>query len=297
MTQNSPIAIDHSQEAATLQALPEANLQFSYKTKLAGVYLEAHSSPAHETAEHYPIQHVITIQTAGTVQAERRLDEQFRHELISVGDVCVVPAHTQHWIRSQGEQSLLFLSFAPFVLKQVAPESTDPDRIEITPHFAKPDPLMHQLGLALKTALQADPVDSQIYAESLSIALAAHLVQYYATRKQLLQIINDTPQTNIQQAIDYIHAHLTQDLSLDGIAKTVGISQYHFSRLFKQSTGTTLWQYVVRQRIQLAKQLLAQSGQSIVEVSDRLGFSSQGQFANFFRKHTGVTPTQYRQKL
>lgn len=297
MKQSQPLAVDHSQEAATLQVLPNTNLRFSCKTQLTGIYLESHHSPAHETPEHYPTQHVVAIQTEGTVQSERRLEGQFRREFIVAGDICVVPAYTRHWIRSEGEQGLIFLSFDPALLKQVAPELLDPDRIEILPHFAKPDPLVHQLGLSLKTALQTNLINSRVYAESLGVALAAHLVQYYTTKKQSLPSINNASYTSVEQAIEYIHAHLTEDLSLSEIATTVGLSQYHFSRIFKQATGSTLWQYVVQQRIKLAKRLLTQPNQSIVEISNYLGFSSQGQFTNFFRKHTGVTPTQYRQKL
>jgi AraC family transcriptional regulator len=297
MTQNNSIAIDHSQEAGILQALPDANVEFSCKTQLTGIYLESHRSPAHETPEHYPTQHIVAIQTEGAVQSERRLEGQFRREFIVAGDVCVVPAYTRHWIRSHGEQNLLFLSFDPALLKQVAPEMIDPDRIEILPHFSKSDPLVYQLGLSLKAALQTDPIGSRVYAESLSTAIATHLVYRYAAKQQPLEIVQCAPQTTTQQAIDYIHAHLTEDLSLETIATTVNMSQYHFSRVFKQTTGITLWQYVVQQRIQLAKQLLMQLDRSIVKVSNDLGFSSQGQFTNFFRKHTGVTPTQYRQKL
>lgn len=65
MKQSQPIAVDHSQEAATLQVLPDANLRFSCKTKVDGIYLESHQFPAHETPEHYPTQHVVAIQTAG----------------------------------------------------------------------------------------------------------------------------------------------------------------------------------------------------------------------------------------
>ncbi|MBW4637071.1 MAG: helix-turn-helix domain-containing protein [Gloeocapsa sp. UFS-A4-WI-NPMV-4B04] len=295
--QQNLIAIDHSQKAATAQVLPDANLLFSSKTALAGLYLENHHSPPHETPEHYPIQHVVAIQTQGVVQSERKLNGQFKNEYIVAGDICVVPAHTHHWIHSQGEQELILLSFAPAFINQVAQESGARERIEIVPHFAKSDPLIHQIGLALRKALQADSINNQVYVQSMGITLAAHLIEYYSAEKQSLPIINSALCPNIGQAIDYIHSHLTQDLSLEAIATTIGMSQYHFSRVFKQTTGITLWQYVVQQRIQLAKRLLKKVDLSIVDVSKYLGFSSQGQFTNFFRKHSGVTPTQYRQKL
>ena len=83
MTQNDSIAIDHSQESVILQAVPAAQVEFSSKIQLNGIYLEAHHSSAHETPEHYPNQHVIAIQTQGVVQSERRLDGQFRRESLA----------------------------------------------------------------------------------------------------------------------------------------------------------------------------------------------------------------------
>lgn len=297
MKQNNPLAVDHSQESATLQVLPNSNLLYSCKTQLTGMYLEYHYSPPHETPEHYPTQHVIAIQTKGTVQAERRLDGRFRQEHIVAGDICVVPAQTRHWIHSQGEQELILLSLDPTFLGRVAHESLDPDRIEIIPHFAKNDPLIYHIGLSLKTALQADPLESRVYAESLGTALAAHLLQYYAAGKHPLQNTTSLTRTSIQQAVEYINEHLTEDLSLEAIATSIGMSQYHFCRVFKQAMGLTPWQYVVRQRIEEAKRLLAIPQLSIAEISQRLGFSTQGQFANFFRKHVGVSPKQYRQGM
>ena len=85
MTQNNPLAVDHSQESATLQVLPNSNLLYSCKTQLTGMYLEYHYSPPDAPAEHYPTQHVIAIQTKGAVQAERRLDRHFRQEHIFEG--------------------------------------------------------------------------------------------------------------------------------------------------------------------------------------------------------------------
>lgn len=297
MTQNNPRAVDHSQESATLQIIPNSNLLYSCKTQLTGMYLEYHYSPPHETPEHYPTQHVIAIQTKGAVQAERRLDGRFRQEHIVAGDICIVPAHTRHWIHSQGEQGLILLSLDPAFLGRVAHESVDPDRIEIVPHFASYDPLIYQIGRSLKTALQANPLESRVYAESLGTALAAHLLQYYAAGKHLLPNPTSLTQTTTQQAVEYINEHLTEDLSLEAIASSIGMSQYHFCRVFKQAMGLTPWQYVVRQRIEAAKRLLAIPQLSIAEISQRLGFSTQGQFTNFFRKHVGVSPKQYRQGM
>ncbi|MDV2996929.1 MAG: HTH-type transcriptional activator RhaR [Chroococcidiopsis sp. SAG 2025] len=298
MAANKTIAVNFSQSAATSQVLSQPNLFSSHQADWNGIYLEYHNSPLHETPEHYPTQHVVAIQTKGVVEAERKLAARFKQEQIRAGDVCVVPAYTRHWIHSKGEQGLILLSLEPSFLTRSVPNSIDANDIELLPHFAQTDPLIHQIGLSLKTALQTDSAGSRFYAEALGVALVAHLLQFYTTQKYKIQDTTESIEdVRIKQAKEYIHAHLVEELSLEAIATTVGMSQYHFSRIFKQVTGVTLWQYVVQQRVELAKRLLAQPGQSIVEVSNHLGFSSQGQFTNFFRKHTGITPTQYKQKL
>lgn len=261
------------------------------------MYLKYHFLPPHETPEHYPLQHVIAIQTEGAVQAERRLDGQLRSEHTGTGDVCLVPAHTRHWIHSDQEQELILLSLDPAFLARVAHEAIAPDQVELIPQFAHPDPLLYQLGSSLKAAVH-DATKNQFYAESLGVAVAAHLLQHYTTRNHLLSDLSTSvAKPQVQQAIDYIHAHLTEDLSLELIATVAGMSQYHFTRVFKQAIGITPWQYVVQQRIEAAKRLLAKRELSIATISQCLGFANQNQFSTFFRKQTGVAPKRYRQGL
>jgi AraC family transcriptional regulator len=294
MAQDKIIAVDHSREEGTLQVLDHANLLHRCRADWNGVYLEYHYSAPHETPEHYPTQHVIAIQTEGVVQTERRLDGQVRKENIVPGDICVVPAYTRHWIRSQNEQGLILLSFDPTYVARVARETIEIARLEILPHFAQADPLIYHIGLALKASTQNNSTNNQLYVESLGVALGAHLIQHYSVGKHPIPTYTPS-QTSIQQAIAYINDRLIENLSLEAIATAIGMSQYHFSRMFKQAIGLTPWQYVMQQRIELAKRLLARPQVTIAEVSHQLGFSNQAQFTNFFRKHTGVTPTQYRQ--
>ena len=291
MKSNEAISVDFGREAATSSIILPPNLS-SHQANWTGIYLQYHDCPSHETPEHYPTQHVIAIQTKGFVEAERKLGDRHRKEQIRVGDVCLVPAYTRHWIHAKGEQGLILLGIEPNEIFKILPANIDANKLELLPHFVQADPLIYHLGLSLKKALQTNTLDSRFYAESLSVALIAHLMQFYTANP----VSNDVfcEDIKIQQAKDYIHAHLTEKLSLQAVADTVGVSKYHFCRIFKQSTGLTPWQYVIQQRIELAKQLLKNSQLSIWQISDRLGYSNSTQFTNFFRQHTGVTPSDFR---
>ncbi len=94
-----------------------------------------------------------------------------------------------------------------------------------------------------------------------------------------------------------MNEHLAEDLSIAAIADELAISQYYFSRMFKQSTGVSPYQYVMRQRIERAKYLLRMTPLSVAAIAEHVGFSSQNQLTIQFRKFIGTTPSGYRKNL
>jgi AraC family transcriptional regulator len=104
------------------------------------------------------------------------------------------------------------------------------------------------------------------------------------------------PRARLQRVLEYMQAHLDQELSLAALASIAQMSPYYFSRLFKQSTGLSPHQYLLRQRIERAKELLAGPRCRTAEVSDALGFPHQSHFTTTFHRWVGTTPRQYRQQ-
>lgn len=94
----------------------------------------------------------------------------------------------------------------------------------------------------------------------------------------------------------YIFDHLYEELSLSVLAKVSGVSTVHLSRLFRRETGISLTEYIQRQRVEEAKQLLSLSAYSLSDISARLLFHDQSYFTKVFKKYAGVTPKQYRHR-
>ena len=101
-------------------------------------------------------------------------------------------------------------------------------------------------------------------------------------------------QTTLRHVLEYLQAHLDQELPVTALAAVAQLSPAYFSRLFKQSTGLSPHQYLLGQRIERARELLADPRRRVAEVSYELGFSSQSHFTTVFRTLVGVTPRAYQ---
>ncbi|MCC5639539.1 AraC family transcriptional regulator [Nostoc sp. CHAB 5844] len=301
MLEEKILKVDFAQEDACAEVLPRSPLVSSYHAQWDGIRLDIYRQPAHETPEHAPQQHIISINTAYRLtKAERVIDGHFQRENIFNGDVAIIPASTHHISRWTSETDFLLLSLEPAFFNQIILESLDLQGVELTPHFAAPEPLIQQIGLALKSELESDGVGSQIYIESLKTTLCIHLLKHHSiASNKVPQLSNNkglSPR-KLRQAISYIQDNLERDLTLVEIAAVVGMSMYHFSRLFKQSTGLAPHQYVMNSRISKAKKLLTGTEKTIEQISEQVGFQSQSHFTNVFRKFMGITPKAYREQV
>jgi len=97
-------------------------------------------------------------------------------------------------------------------------------------------------------------------------------------------------------ARDYIERNLSSDLGIDMLADYLGISGSYFSLLFKQHFGETFVEYVTRQRMEMAKSLLALSDKSVTQVGTMVGFAERRYFTRVFSKYTGMLPSAYREE-
>lgn len=100
---------------------------------------------------------------------------------------------------------------------------------------------------------------------------------------------------DIAAAVHYIKTHLDQDLTLESIAKEAQLSVSHLCFLFKKEIGTSVVDYILDQRIEAAKSYLRNGQYRNYELASRVGFHNYSYFCTTFKKHTGMTPNEYKQ--
>ena len=105
---------------------------------------------------------------------------------------------------------------------------------------------------------------------------------------------SDTNSRHINICKEYIYAHIKERITIEDLADELGVSASYLSRLFKKETGMVISTYIREQKIEMAKNLLRYSEYSMIDIANRLAFSSQSHFTQQFKEVMGMTPKKYR---
>jgi AraC family transcriptional regulator len=105
---------------------------------------------------------------------------------------------------------------------------------------------------------------------------------------------NALPAFKLKRVIQLMEQHLAEPFNLGDLARAIGLSEYHFSRLFKRATGRSPSQYFIHLRMTRARQLLIETERSIIDIGLEVGYGSASHFSQVFRREVGVAPSHYR---
>jgi len=196
------------------------------------------------------------------------------------------------------ELEVMSLVFTPDWLRAVAMEMgvRQPDRVELSASADLRDEFLASLLRTFQNEVLNPQIGSQLLIDSLTQALAIHLIRRYSDQNLSNGRLISVPKWRIRRAQDFIRENLTNSVSLEEIVHAAGdVSPYHFSRLFKQATGLSPYQYLIECRVLAAQELLrANRRLSLAEIAFRCGFADQSAFTRCFRQRTGLTPKQFR---
>ncbi|MGH2414636.1 MAG: AraC family transcriptional regulator [Microcystaceae cyanobacterium] len=299
MLKERPLAVDYSQHDSTSKFAARPLIHSSHQAGWKNIHLAYYQLPAMEIPETSSLQHIISLPfhkqptEVELVFDGKRYLVQYDQNETGCLDIC--PAYAPLRAKWSQGANLTHCYLEPTFLTHAAYESVNPERVELKPTIKEPDPLVWQIVLALKAVLETDATNSCFYAESMATALAAHFLKYYSTRKHILQEYEDgLPKHKLKQALEYISEHLRENVSLAEVAAELGMSQFYFCRLFKQSTGMTPHAYLIQQRVERSKQLLKQAESTMNDIAIECGFANPSHFAKCFRQHTSLSPKQFR---
>lgn len=261
--------------------------------------VELHRLEPFELEDCYISRTMIIQPTANRRVTGSRLKSRRRYESGLVSDVIHIdPSGTLTGARWTEPLSVLFLMPSDQTFQRVLGElRSPPSNFELVRTNYARDEQIRQIGFAALAECQSGFSSGRLYGESLAIALAARLVSCYSSRQPNFPAANNgLPAWRLRRVTDFIEENLDSELGLAELAAVAQFSEYHFSRMFKQSTGSTPHRYVMERRIERAKELLAHSQISIKEISNRVGFGDQAHLTTVFKRLTGVTPKQFREQ-
>ncbi|MEL7510437.1 MAG: AraC family transcriptional regulator [Cyanobacteria bacterium J06554_1] len=213
------------------------------------------------------------------------------------GEMLITPANTPLFVRWEGDEHCLQIRLTEEFMRTVARETVvgDCDRITLKPEFQGRNPQLESISTMLLNELQQGSLSNRLYVDSLSNILAVILLRQHATTRPHLPVYEGgLPPRQLRQVLDYIDAHLDQEIKLTDLTQLLDMSQYHFSRLFKQSLGISPYQYLLQQRVECAKQLLKNTDRLITDVALACGFNNHSHLSKQFKQLTGMTPRAYR---
>lgn len=159
-----------------------------------------------------------------------------------------------------------------------------------------PDEMILQIGRQMLNILEQDGPFVKDIADGLCHALIAYIMRRYvmgaADQNSVLP-----GRLQLRRVLELVGDNLSREITLEEMAHAAGMSLFHFSREFRKSMGTSPHRYLMKRRIERAKELLANPKLSILDVTLECGFKDASHFSRVFRSIVGETPRAYRAEI
>ena len=125
------------------------------------------------------------------------------------------------------------------------------------------------------------------------INLQYHMVLDYTEQVEKLRK-GTSPSKLVIDVSNYVQHHLSEPIDVETLARSMYLSRTYLAAKFKKESGTTLTDFILKEKVEEAKRLLRYTDKQATAIAAYFGFSSQSHFANVFKKYTGKTPSEYR---
>lgn len=239
----------------------------------------------------------IAMHLSAPVRTTCRVDGPPVTRLQVSGDIDLLPPGSSASWRDEGETTMFgVMLHKPLFCAAARSMGIDPVRISIPPQMQVRDPQIEHVALALMAELESEDGLGRVYAESLGVALASHLLRRYL-RPASVRTMDTIPHRQMRRVMEYVHENLSQNLSLDELAQVANLSPSHLNVVFKKVIGMPVHQYIIRHRVERALRLISASDMPLTEIATLVGFSNQSHMARFTRRIAGASPAEIRCNL
>ena len=230
-------------------------------------------------------------------------EETFRDDLPNLkggtGKLCLMPlGHSSRW-HSPKPIRIAHLYLPDQLMRQEAERHLDIDsrKMVLRDLVYQSDRELSNEMMSLVDALQHNKAISPLFAEQSMFAVTSLLLERYQDVGQNCSKIHSGLSYSDRHMLkSYIKNNIGQKLSIELLSRLVKLSPYHFARMFKNSFSDSPANYVIRQRVELAKNLL-RGTEPLTAIGFECGFCHQSHFINHFKKIVGITPSNYRRLL
>lgn len=290
---DSQIQLVNRQTGDIFPAAPDGSVLFSsVNAGWRGITVEFHRISSLELPEHYIDEHRLAVNIGQPVHYEWREGNLWRQTLLKPGDFCLQTHGDINFPRWWGTFEFLAIALEPEFVSQAFQDSGVSENINFQTRRGEADTAIADFAYHFKQELVSGSYCGTLYSESLAVAFALHLLEQHSNRPQKLRKPpGKLASQQLKQVIEYVHEHLSEDLSLVDLAQHMNLSAFHFARLFKNSLGLSPHQYLLQNRVERAKKLIAIAQEpDLTGIGLQVGFYDQAHFTKVFKRVVGIPP-------
>ena len=215
-----------------------------------------------------------------------------RRVTFQAGEMGFFPRGMERWV-GRGRQDRLLLHISDAALK--AAREGIRGTVELGHWCKMVDVRLAALVKAVNAERTAGFPSGRLFLDSIEQAIAAALVDAFAGQnRSVRQLRGGLGPARLRTITELVHGRVEEELSIVQMADAVNLSAAHFVRMFRKSTGETPHQFVLRSKIERAKEMLCTPEARVLDVAVACGFKTQQHFARVFRRLCGTSPREFR---
>ncbi|MBY5377944.1 AraC family transcriptional regulator (plasmid) [Rhizobium leguminosarum] len=195
----------------------------------------------------------------------------------------------------RGPFDFVLFEISPASLGKIADDAEMPGITSLSVETASKDIVLANLARALIPALEKPDEANALFVEQMTTAIGTYLVQRYGGRPMVgSDRSGSLSRAQEDLAKSLLLENLDGNVSISDVAQVCNLSRGYFIRAFRQTTGMTPYQWVLRERISRARDILRTSNTPLAEVAIACGFADQSHFTRVFAGIVGTTPGNWR---